>query len=72
MFTLFFFILFGNLLGVFPLFLHLHQPHRGDAGAVVFVFLLVTFVAIKEHGLHFFSYFVPQGIPIALAAAAGR
>ena len=32
-FTLFFFILFGNLLGVFPLLLHLHQPHRGDAGA---------------------------------------
>ena len=33
-FTLFFFILFGNLMGVFPLFLHLHQPHRRHAGAV--------------------------------------
>jgi F-type H+-transporting ATPase subunit a len=23
-------------------------------------------VALKEHGLHFFSYFVPQGVPKAL------
>ena len=33
----------------------------------LFVFLLVTFVAIKEHGLHFFSYFLPKGVPGALA-----
>jgi F-type H+-transporting ATPase subunit a len=33
----------------------------------LFVFILVTTVALKEHGLHFFSYFVPQGIPVALA-----
>src|ERR1019366_4837628 len=32
----------------------------------LFVFCLVTFVALKEHGLHFFSYFVPKGIPVVL------
>jgi F-type H+-transporting ATPase subunit a len=31
------------------------------------VFVLVTAVAIKEHGLHFFSYFLPKGIPMVLA-----
>ena len=32
-----------------------------------FVFCLVTVVALKEHGLHFFSYFLPKGIPMAMA-----
>ena len=32
----------------------------------VFVVGLVTFVAIRIHGWHFFSYFVPQGVPAAL------
>jgi F-type H+-transporting ATPase subunit a len=32
----------------------------------VFVVGLVTVVAIRIHGWHFFSYFVPQGVPVAL------
>ena len=39
---------------------------HGILALSLFVFLLVTFVGLKEHGLHFFSYFVPKGIPIAL------
>jgi len=26
------------------------------------VFILVTVVALREHGMHFFSYFVPPGV----------
>ena len=61
-FTLFFFILFGNLMGVFPLFFTFTSHIAVTLGLSVFVFCLVTFVALREHGLHFFSYFVPQGI----------
>lgn len=66
-FTLFFFILFGNLLGVFPLFFTFTSHIMVTLALSLLVFVLVTAVAIKEHGLHFFSYFVPQGIPKALA-----
>ena len=66
-FTLFFFILFGNLLGVFPLFFTFTSHIMVTLALSLFVFILVTVVAIREHGLHFFSYFVPQGIPKALA-----
>ncbi len=66
-FTLFFFILFGNLLGVFPLFFTFTSHIMVTLALSLMVFVLVTAVAIKEHGLHFFSYFVPQGIPMALA-----
>lgn len=65
-FTLFFFILFGNLLGVFPLFFTFTSHIAVTLGLSLFVFVFVTLVAIKEHGLHFFSYFVPKGIPPVL------
>ena len=31
------------------------------------VIVLVTFVALRLHGWHFFSYFMPAGVPVALA-----
>src|SRR6202012_2327843 len=58
-FTLFFFILFGNLLGVFPYFFTFNSHIMVTLALSLLVFVLVTVVAIKEHGLHFFSYFVP-------------
>jgi F-type H+-transporting ATPase subunit a len=66
-FTLFFFILFGNLLGVFPYFFTFTSHIMVTLALALLVFVLVTVVAIKEHGLHFFSYFLPQGIPVVLA-----
>jgi F-type H+-transporting ATPase subunit a len=62
-FTLFFFILFGNLLGVFPLFFTFTSHIAVTMALSLFVFVLVTVVALREHGLHFFSYFVPPGVP---------
>src|SRR4051794_41565298 len=66
-FTLFFFILFGNLLGVFPLFFTFTSHIMVTLALSLTVFILVTVVGLKEHGLHWFSYFMPQGIPVALA-----
>jgi len=66
-FTLFFFILFGNLLGVFPYAFTFTSHIVVTLALSLLVFFLVTIVALKEHGLHFFSYFLPQGIPVLLA-----
>jgi F-type H+-transporting ATPase subunit a len=65
-FTLFFFILFGNLLGVFPYFFTFTSHIAVTMALSLFVFVFVTAVALKEHGLHFFSYFVPPGVPALL------
>ena len=65
-FTLFFFILFGNLLGVFPYFFTFTSHIAVTLALTVFVVGLVTFVGLRIHGWHFFSYFVPQGVPAML------
>jgi F-type H+-transporting ATPase subunit a len=65
-FTLFFFILFGNLLGVFPYFFAFNSHIMVTLALAVLVFVLVTIVGLKEHGLHWFSYFVPAGVPALL------
>ena len=66
-FTLFFFVLMGNLLGMLP-YAFTYTSHI----AVTFtlaasVIVLVTVVALRIHGLHFFSYFFPTGAPKLLA-----
>ena len=65
-FTLFFFILFGNLLGVFPLFFTFTSHIAVTLALTTFVVGLVTVVAIRLHGWHFLSYFVPEGVPKVL------
>jgi F-type H+-transporting ATPase subunit a len=66
-FTLFFFILLGNLLGVWPYFFTFTSHIAVTLAMAVFVVAMVTVVALRLHGLHFFSYFMPKGVPIALA-----
>lgn len=65
-FTLFFFILFGNLMGVFPYAFTFTSHIAVTLALSLLVFVLVTVVALKEHGAHFFSYFVPAGVPKVL------
>jgi F-type H+-transporting ATPase subunit a len=66
-FTLFFFILLGSLLGVWPYFFTFTSHIAVTLAMAVFVVLLTTVVALRLHGLHFFSYFMPKGVPVALA-----
>ena len=66
-FALFFFILFGNLLGLLPYSFTYTSHIAVTFGLALFVFLLATVVAISIHGLHFFSYFLPKGVPVVLA-----
>jgi F-type H+-transporting ATPase subunit a len=66
-FTLFFFILFGNLLGVWTFDFTFTSHIAVTLALSLLVFVVVTFVALRIHGLHFFSYFMPAGVPMALA-----
>ncbi len=66
-FTLFFFILFGNLLGLLPFSFTFTSHIAVTAAMAIMVIVLVTVVALRIHGLHFFSYFFPAGAPVLLA-----
>jgi F-type H+-transporting ATPase subunit a len=66
-FTLFFFVLFGNILGLFP-FSFTYTSHIAvTASLALTVIVMVTAVALRIHGVHFFSYFFPAGAPKLLA-----
>jgi F-type H+-transporting ATPase subunit a len=62
-FTLFLFILFGNLLGVFPYFFTYTSHISVTLALTLVVIIMVTAVGLWIHKLHFFSYFVAQGVP---------
>ncbi len=66
-FTLFFFILFGNLIGLFPYFFAFTSHIAITAALAVIVFVLSVIVGLVLHGFRFFTYFFPQGAPVALA-----
>lgn len=65
-FTLFMFILFGNLLGLLPYSFTFTSHIIVTAVMALVVFIGVTLVGIAKHGLHFFSFFVPSGVPKAM------
>lgn len=62
-FTLFMFILFGNLLGLIPGAFTFTSHIIVTLGMALTVFVGVTIIGIVKHGLHFFSFFVPSGVP---------
>jgi F-type H+-transporting ATPase subunit a len=66
-FTLFCFVLMGNLLGLLPWSFTYTSHIAVTAALAIAVIVLVTVVALAEHGLHFFSYFFPAGAPKLLA-----
>ncbi len=67
-FTLFFFILLGNLFGLLPYSFTYTSHIAVTAALAVLVIVIVTVVAIVENGSHFFTeYFFPKGTPVALA-----
>ncbi len=67
-FTLFFFVLMGNLLGLLP-YAFTYTSHIAITGALaLMVVVIVTVVAIIQNGTAFFTeYFFPKGTPKALA-----
>ena len=65
-FTLFVFLLFGNMLGLIPYSYTFTSQIIVTFAMAAFVFVGVTIIALFKHGLHFFSFFVPAGAPKVL------
>ncbi|MFL1463868.1 F0F1 ATP synthase subunit A [Roseococcus sp. DSY-14] len=66
-FTLFMFVLFGNMLGLFP-YAFTYTSHISLTFTLAMVvFVLITLVAISLHGKAFLGYFFPEGAPLWLA-----
>jgi F-type H+-transporting ATPase subunit a len=65
-FTLFMFILFGNLLGMVPGVFTFTSHIAVTFAFAATIFVAVTILGFVKHGAHFFSFFAPAGVPIAL------
>ncbi len=65
-FSIFSFIVVLNLLGMLP-YSYTVTSHIAVTGALaIMVFVLVSAIALSRHGLHFFTFFVPKGVPVAM------
>jgi F-type H+-transporting ATPase subunit a len=64
--TLFVFILLCNLLGLVPYSFTPTSHIIVTFAMAAVVFLGVTVIGFVRHGIHFLSFFVPQGVPFAL------
>jgi F-type H+-transporting ATPase subunit a len=65
-FSLFMFILAGNLLGLIPYSFTFTSHIIVTFALALTVFLGVTAIGFIRHGVHFFSFFVPKGVPWVL------
>ena len=66
-FTLFMFILFGNLLGLIPYSFTFTGQIVVTFALALFVFAFVTLLAFIRHGISFFKFFFPPGAPLLMA-----
>jgi F-type H+-transporting ATPase subunit a len=66
-FTLFMVVFLGNALGMIP-HSFTYTSHIIVTGALaLFIFLMVIVIGIYKHGTHFFSLFLPPGVPFAMS-----
>lgn len=66
-FSLFIFILVCNFLGLIPYSFTVTSHIIVTFAMAIFIFLSVTIIGFIKHGFHFFSLFLPQGVPIFIA-----
>jgi F-type H+-transporting ATPase subunit a len=66
-FSLFMFILLGNMLGMIPYGFTFTSHIIVTFAMALLVFVGVTIVGLVLHGAHFFSLFFPTGAPVAMA-----
>ena len=62
-FSLFFFILMGNMLGMVPYGFTYTSHLVVTLGMAVVIFLGTTIIAFAKHGMGFFGFFLPHGTP---------
>lgn len=63
-FTIFMFILMGNLIGMFPYTFTFTSQLIVTFGLAMIAFGMATLVGFMRHGLHYFTLFVPKGAPV--------
>lgn len=67
MFSLFMFIMFGNILGLFPFAFSFTSQLIVTFGMATIVFIASIIIGFKNQGLRYFRHFCPEGIPIYIA-----
>lgn len=66
-FTIFFFVLMGNLLGMFPNTFTYTSHIIVTLTLAGTLFLFITAIGFATHGHHFIARFLPPGVPMAMA-----
>ncbi len=66
-FSIFIFILMGNLLGLFPYSFTFTSQLAVVGGFALFCMFISMLVGLKHQGLGWFRTFFPKGVPVALA-----
>ncbi len=66
-FSLFMFVLFANFIGLIPFTFTVTSHIIVTFALAFFIFIGVTLIGLWRHKLHFFSLFLPHGVPIFLA-----
>ena len=65
-YSLFFFVLIGNLISNVPYSFAVNASAVGTLGFSITIFIGVTILSLTKHGIKFFSYFIPNGTPVFL------
>ncbi len=66
-FTIFMFVLFGNMWGMIPYSFTFTSHIIVTFAMALVIFIGVTLIALAKHKLHFFSFFMPPGVPMYMA-----
>ena len=66
-FTIFMFILFGNMWGMMPYSFTFTSHIAVTFAMAIMIFIGVTILGFVKHGVHFFAFFLPPGAPMFIA-----
>ena len=66
-FTIFMFILFGNMWGMMPYSFTFTSHIAVTFAMAIVIFIGVTILGFVKHGVHFFAFFLPPGAPMFIA-----
>jgi F-type H+-transporting ATPase subunit a len=66
-FSLFVFVFLGTLIGITPLHETFTSHLVNTLGLALTVFVYVNVIAFRRHGLGFFRFFLPPGVPVFVA-----
>jgi len=65
-FTLHLFLLIANLIGMIPYSFTITSHIIFTFSLALAIFLGINIIGIKQHGINFFSLFLPRGVPLVI------